>query len=363
MGATCTTHLPKSENCCGAGSLQHKMDVMLNNKGIPERAAMQKNRRWNQKSIDTSSSSMTDKTVSNGETDYIFDDEKVTQQFHSLLQAKRKINVIEKELFNKFDKKSRHIIFGYIRHIEIILNEPPKQQKSLVSPSEETNDSESTVDDDEILIPPHDNTGENMISPDNHLLVAPDSNQTKKYRTNSMSQSMSKDSEGFDPDLLLSEMNINLMDAQLNMDRYNTNKAEKVRIPNNIHYLILLYYYLMENEFENEALDLWNDRANISEFMNTTLESTRNRMWDKFDKHKKGMLSTEKYLPKFVYTISVLHLKSKQRKSIPPKYSKVKNCAKYMALLMIQSLPIDQKKYIDKQHFVDNIHIYLASIC
>lgn len=359
MGATCTQHLPKSENCCGAGSLQHKMEVM-NSKGLPERTAIQKNRRWTQQSNDTHNA---DKTIINGETDYIFDDEKVSQQFNSLLKEKRKINVIDKELFKKFDTKSRFTIFGYIRDIERLLNTTPKQQKSLVSPSEETNDSESTIDDDEVLIPPHDinNDGsENMISPENHLL-APDSNMSiNKLRSDSMSQSLSKDSEGFDPDLLISEININLMDAQLNMDRF---EREKIRIPNNIHYLILLYYYLMENEFENEALELWNDRANISEFMNTTLESTRNRMWDKFDKHKKGMLSTEKYLPKFVYTISVLHLKSKQRKSIPPKYSKVKNCAKYMSLLMIQSLPIDQKKYIDKQHFVDNIHIYLASIC
>ncbi len=54
--------------------------------------------------------------------------------------------------------------------------------------------------------------------------------------------------------------------------------------------------------------------------MNTTIESTRIRFWDKFDKKEKGMLNTEKYLPKFIYTMSVLHVKSANRQSTIPKY-------------------------------------------
>jgi len=138
---------------------------------------------------------------------------------------------------------------------------------------------------------------------------------------------------------------------------------EDIRIPNNVHYLVLLYYYLMENEFEDEALLLWNLRFYLSDFMSTTLKTTRERIWDKFDRHSQEMISTAKYLPKFVYTISVLYIKSNQRKSVPPRYTNVKNCCKYMALLMTQSLPADQKKYMDKQHFVDNIHVYLSKLC
>merc|ERR1711933_76683 len=113
----------------------------------------------------------------------------------------------------------------------------------------------------------------------------------------------------------------------------------EMRIPNNVHYLVLLYYYMMEHEFENESLALWNLRHHFSDFMATTLKSTRSRIWDKFDKHSKGVLCTEKYLPKFVYTISVLYIKSNERKAVPAKYTTVKNCCKYMALLMVQSLP------------------------
>eukprot|EP00483_Globobulimina_turgida_P006983 UN06997 len=76
----------------------------------------------------------------------------------------------------------------------------------------------------------------------------------------------------------------------------NQSNQSHYRIPNNIHYQILLYYYLMENEFDTESLSLWNQRANISEFMNTTLQSTRIRMWDKFDKKEK-----ECYLHKNIY--------------------------------------------------------------
>eukprot|EP01084_Bolivina_argentea_P122610 217250_1 len=141
------------------------------------------------------------------------------------------------------------------------------------------------------------------------------------------------------------------------------NMINQIEIPNNIHYNILLYYYLVESQFAKESLILWDQRADISEFMCTTLQSTRTRMWDKFDKKQTGILSTQKYLPKFIYTISVLHMKSKQRKSIPPKYSKVKDCTTYMSNLLIETLPMDQRKYIDQKHFVDNIHIYLSSIC
>jgi len=277
MGAECQT-AKKTENCCGYGKeTRTRLQTHILNTDYPEPATLQKNRRWNDKakppqSID-SMSSLSDKTK------IVFDDEKVNQP--QMIQ----IDVIDEQLFDRFDAMSKDIIFGYIHDVESMLNE----------------------------------------------------------RDISLSyDSKSEDSESSEDDIL---------------------ETTPMRIPNNIHYLILLYYYLMENEFENEALKLWNERAELSEFMCTTIQSTRARMWDKFDKHSKGMLSTEKYLPKFVYTISVLRLKSKQRKSNPPKYSKVKNCAKYMALLMIQSLPIDQKKYIDKQHFVDNIHIYLSSIC
>ena len=140
-----------------------------------------------------------------------------------------------------------------------------------------------------------------------------------------------------------------------------TNKRGSV--PKNVHYLILLYYYSMENEFDGETLDLWHQRAVLSEFMNNTIGITRGRMWDKFDKEGKGLLPTERFLSKFVYTMFVLHLKSQRRKASPPKYAKVKKCTKYMSLLMIQTLPMDQKQYLDKQHFVDHIHDHLAQIC
>eukprot|EP00485_Elphidium_margaritaceum_P020100 CAMPEP_0202721654 /NCGR_PEP_ID=MMETSP1385-20130828/150534_1 /ASSEMBLY_ACC=CAM_ASM_000861 /TAXON_ID=933848 /ORGANISM="Elphidium margaritaceum" /LENGTH=241 /DNA_ID=CAMNT_0049385949 /DNA_START=12 /DNA_END=737 /DNA_ORIENTATION=+ len=238
-----------------------QIDMLV--KDLPERDAMQQNRRsWNQKAKASSSIDLdTNSVVSEEQKVYPFE---TCDNFDDLI-AEHHVHVIDDRLFNKFDPDSKHTIFGYIRESEHILN--------------------------------------------------------------------GNDSYFFQ------------------------------QIPNNIHYLVLLYYYLMENEFDGDALLLWKSRADISEFMNTTLVSTRDRIWDKFDKQKKNVLSTEKYLPKFIYTISVLFSKSKQRKSTPPKYASVKNCAKYMSLLMIQTLPIDQKRYMDKQHFVANIHVYLSAIC
>ena len=315
---TCNTQ-KNSTNCCGYGKA-NKMQIMFN-KDYPERAAMQKNRRWNE-----SSKCIAEKPLLTDDTNFIFDDEKVTQ-FLPIKVKQIKIDVIDDKLFDKFDTKSKDTIFGYIRDIETILNQQTfksNHPQMIESPESSIADMEANIKSDKQF----------------QSEGVPDHNDNNESPSHSPSLSVSE-----------------IINLDLNVDFI------EIRIPNNIHYLILLYFYLMENEFENEALVLWESRADISEFMNTTLKSTRTRMWDKFDKHRKEMLSTEKYLPKFIYTISVLHLKSKQRKSIPPKYSKVKNCCKYMALLIIQSLPIDQRKYIDKQSFVDNIHVYLSSIC
>ncbi len=275
MGASCQSEcaMTKTSNCCG-NNRQSQMQMMLS-RDSPERAIMQKNRRWNEKS----KSPLKEKFNQIEDEQYEYEYEHGYEYGYEYERIQ--INVIDEKLFNKFDTNSKNTIFGYIRDIEFILNEP--------------------------------------------------------YEINEFSESTD--------------------------DESNKSNQSNQRIPNNIHYQILLYYYLMENEFDTKSLLLWNQRANISEFMNTTLQSTRIRMWDKFDKKEKGMLSTQKYLPKFIYTFSVLYLKSKQRGSIPPKYSKVKDCTKYMSSLLIQTLPTDQKVYIDKNNFVDNIHVYLSNIC
>ena len=281
MGA-CESLTEKTNSCCGGGNTQTQGDPLLNN---TERAPTENNRKTTgsvtAKATSKATSKATVKATTNGETNpnYIFDDEKVSQRFNHYIQEKRKINVVDKKLFDKFDTKSRRFIFGYIRRIEKQLNE---QSISRLPQSEETNDS-SESSDNEILIPSEiDNTNRNLAAPNSNIAKLPE---------NSMSDSVK--SEGFDLDRIMSDVDTNMVHEQTNRNTGNYYKFQRIRIPNNIHYLILLYYYLMENEFENEELDLWKDRANISEFMNTTLKSTRIRMWDKFDKHKRGMLSTE----------------------------------------------------------------------
>eukprot|EP01084_Bolivina_argentea_P179506 310179_1 len=263
MGS-CQATVKKTSNCCGYTRQNHIQ--MLIDGDYPERSAMNKNRRWNQKAKSPPS------TPQKPQTDFIFDDEKVIQS-----QALQSINVIDDQMFDTFDEHTKHIIFGYIRNAQSILNETQNKTNAIIEPQ--------------------------------------------------------------------------------------CIELDTIQIPNNIHYSILLHYYSMENTFDGDALVLWQLRPDVAEFMSTTLQSTRVRMWDKFDKHSKQMLSTQKYLPKFIYTICVLYLKTQERKSTPPKYTKVKHCTKYMASLMMEALPIDQQIYLDKQHFVDHIHEYLALIC
>ena len=233
MGAQCQAQ--KTQNCCGYGRNNQLGTAMIRH--YPERAEINRNRRWNHKA----KNSEYNESLLSDHQNLLFEDEKVNQCEQDMI-------VIDPELFSKFNTRTRDIVFGYFRSAESLLNKV--SIKGYVS-------DDSSFLEDEIM------------------------------------------------DLV---------------------EMTETRIPNNIHYLVLLYYYLMEDEFENESLALWNQRSHLSDFMSTTLKSTRSRIWDKFDRYSKQMLSTEKYLPKFVYTISVLYMKTKRRKSVPPKYTKVKVC-------------------------------------
>ena len=134
-------------------------------------------------------------------------------------------------------------------------------------------------------------------------------------------------------------------------------------IPNSIHYLVCLYYFELESLFRCAEMELWNRRASLAEFSCSTNAQSLQRMWDKFDEHKRNLLATDKYLSKFIYTLFVLSIKSNRRGSVPPKYGQVKKATKYMSLLMIQSLPSEQKKYLSKSYFVSQFHVLWANIC
>eukprot|EP01083_Nonionella_stella_P119181 356141_1 len=115
---------------------------------------------------------------------------------------------------------------------------------------------------------------------------------------------------------------------------------------------------IRSTQWNAECTKWFNRMHQISDFIDTTLESTRCRIWYKFDKHRKDELETNKYLTKLIYSFIVLLIKSRKHSQQSPKYKELHVLTKYFAKDIIKMLPIRQKAYMTKFHFVHNIHIY-----
>jgi len=112
----------------------------------------------------------------------------------------------------------------------------------------------------------------------------------------------------------------------------------------------------------NEQSVFWFRRMHeVAEFIETTLESIRSRIWDKFDKTHRCKLQSGKYLSKLVYSFIVLYAKSKQIRDAP-KYKTIQPLCKYFANDIIKILPNEQRKYLTKQHFVKYIGVYFGKM-
>eukprot|EP00485_Elphidium_margaritaceum_P015752 CAMPEP_0202733608 /NCGR_PEP_ID=MMETSP1385-20130828/188252_1 /ASSEMBLY_ACC=CAM_ASM_000861 /TAXON_ID=933848 /ORGANISM="Elphidium margaritaceum" /LENGTH=551 /DNA_ID=CAMNT_0049399945 /DNA_START=915 /DNA_END=2567 /DNA_ORIENTATION=- len=112
---------------------------------------------------------------------------------------------------------------------------------------------------------------------------------------------------------------------------------------------------------ENSEMKAWNSTCKdwlnrmqpLSQFIDSTLESTRTRVWQKFDATQRNRLETEKYLPKLLYSFVVLSIKSQSTKLHAPRYKELYDLLKFMSKHLIEKvLPAEQKTYMSKRYFV-----------
>ena len=94
----------------------------------------------------------------------------------------------------------------------------------------------------------------------------------------------------------------------------------------------------------------------VASFVDTITPFTRDTIWDRFDKHRSDKIDCQKMLPKLIYSLILMYIKSHDRNANVPKLN--------LLLPLTQSISLHIKnqlnsEYITKHDFRDNIVIYL----
>eukprot|EP01084_Bolivina_argentea_P212787 361624_1 len=144
---------------------------------------------------------------------------------------------------------------------------------------------------------------------------------------------------------------INRMQTMFPMDNTYYN------IPSIIPYLCLNYYF---DAWTKESIEWkWKLKDVANTFEDCSM-SIRKKVWDKFDKHKKGELDTDKSLKKLLYALIALRIKSKDRQGKVPSYKSLQHLLKYIVKDISEM--IENKKTIKKTEFTEKICNYLKKI-
>ncbi len=98
----------------------------------------------------------------------------------------------------------------------------------------------------------------------------------------------------------------------------------------------------------------------VANTVDLTDPSTRKKIWDKFDKQKKGVLDTEKSLIRLIYSLMALYVKTKNRKAEAPK---IKALQPLLVSIVNDIRPLlKREEQITRNDFVDNIARYLKQV-
>lgn len=112
----------------------------------------------------------------------------------------------------------------------------------------------------------------------------------------------------------------------------------------------------------------------VARNIDKTDQITRNRLWNKFDKHRKGKLDSDRYLRYLLFALICLHVKSIDRQAKIPSQAHLEAFLIWLANKirpMLQSIQEDTEnndnvnkpqRYITKQDFINNIGHYVLSV-
>jgi len=105
----------------------------------------------------------------------------------------------------------------------------------------------------------------------------------------------------------------------------------------------------------------------LEDFANSvdkTSKDTRKKLWEKFDKYKKGKLDSDKYFRYLLYSLIALHVKTKDRTGKPPTQPQLEPFLIWLANEIRPMLKDNNgdRRYIQKKDFVSNIGNYLKQV-
>merc|ERR1712228_1158318 len=105
---------------------------------------------------------------------------------------------------------------------------------------------------------------------------------------------------------------------------------------------------------------------NIANAIDKTDVTTRQKIWDKFDRKKVEKLDCDKSLSRLIYSLIALYIKTKDRNAKPPKYNSLQPllssiCDDIKSMINSQTNN-PNNNYITKHDFQTNISVFLKKI-
>ena len=120
-------------------------------------------------------------------------------------------------------------------------------------------------------------------------------------------------------------------------------------------------YDIEREHWTKESIEWENKLESVAKAIDKTDISTREKIWDKFDRKKIEKLDCDKSLSRLIYSLIALYIKTQDRNAKPPKFNSLTHLLNSICN-DIKNMINDNSNYITKQDFQQNIAIYLKKI-
>eukprot|EP01083_Nonionella_stella_P288311 981095_1 len=130
-------------------------------------------------------------------------------------------------------------------------------------------------------------------------------------------------------------------------------------IPNDINQICFSYYHSRYG-YTKECVKWEKKLHDIAYTSKRTSASKLVKIWNKIDREEKGQLDYEKSVPKLMYIMIALHIRSNKRGADIPRYKNIKPLAASISDDIRMSMT--NKVFMTKDHFSSNIGNYLDHV-
>ena len=113
--------------------------------------------------------------------------------------------------------------------------------------------------------------------------------------------------------------------------------------------------------WSQESLEWEHKLDAVTNDFDKTGYDTRSKIWYKFDREHKDKLQCKKYLPKLIYVLIALHIKTHDRNARPPPWRSLSGLCKCVGY-DIQTFMINNNEFLTKNDFVKDLVGYLKRI-